>query len=100
MATGTRAEPARVKCDDSLAQRVAHEPPIDVERRHEHLADRIGGLELAFDRVADTTGSPGRPADPEEGDIEALPQLDDGLETGMRHQRPLRLGVIDEARAP
>ena len=91
-------EPSRVERDHPLAQGRTDELPIEVERRDEDLADRPGRVELALDILADRRGAPGRPADPEQRDVDAVPQLDDRAHARVRDERPLRGGVVDEPR--
>ena len=94
--TGTPAEAACVEGDDPLAERRADEPAVEVERCDEDLADRAGSLELAIDLVADQRSAPGRAADPEQRDVEPVPQVDDRADPRVRDERPLRGRVVDE----
>ena len=72
--------------------------PVEIEWRDEDLADRLASRELALDLVADQRGAPGRAADPEQRDVEAIPQVDDRLDPRVRDERPLRGGVVDQPR--
>ena len=90
------AEPARIECDDPLAQGRADEPPIEVERGDEDLADGLGRVQVVLRGVAERCDAPGRPADPEQRDIDPLPEVDDRADPGVRDERPLRGRVVDE----
>ena len=93
---GKPAEAARIECDDPLAQGRADEPPIDVERGDEDLADGLGRVQVVLRGVAERRDAPGRPADPEQRDIDPLPEVEDRADARVRNERPLRGGVIDE----
>ena len=80
------AEPAGIEGDHPIAQGRADEPAIDVEWRDEDLADGVRGLELALDRVADHRRAPGRSADPEQRDVEPVPEVGDRPDPGVRDQ--------------
>ena len=93
---GKAAEPARIECDHPLAQGRADEPPIDVERGDEDLADSLGRVEVVLCGVAERSDAPGRPADAEQRDIDPLPEVEDRADPSVRNERPLRGGVVDE----
>ena len=84
------SEPSRVEGDDSFAQGRADEPPIEVERGDQHLADRLGRVQVVLGGVPERRDVPGRPADPEQRDVDPIPELDDGPHPRVRDERPLR----------
>ena len=69
---------------------------VDVERRDEDLADGLRALQLAADVLADRRGAPGRAADPEERDVEPIPEVEDRAGRRRAPRAPLGGGVVDE----
>ena len=55
-------------------------------------------VEPAARRLAERRGAPRRPADPEDGDVEPVPEVEDPAHAGVGDERALRGRVVDEAR--
>ena len=90
------AEGARIERQHTLAKRRADEGPLEVERRDEDLADRTRVVELVRDVFTERCDAPRRTADAEEGDVEPIPQIDDGAHASMRLEGAFRLGVVEQ----
>jgi hypothetical protein len=95
---GDPAELAGVEGDRPVAERGADEPPVEIERADEDLPDRPGPVELAGQLRAEHRLAPDRGPDPERGDLEPVPEIEDPPDAGVGAQRGLGRRVVDEAR--
>ena len=89
-------ERPRIEGQHALAQGRADEDAIEVEGSDEDLADGAGTFQLRGDLVPDGRRAPGPATDPDEGDIEPIPQVQDGADAGVRLEGVLGRGVVDQ----
>ena len=95
------AETSRIERDDALAQGRADEPAVEVERGDEDLADGVRRLEVALAwRRRAARDAPGRAADPEQRDVEPIPQVDDGPNARRARRAPVAWPRRRRAPAP
>src|SRR5205807_4755274 len=87
----------RIECDRPTAQRLADEPAVDVEGCDEDLAHGPRRLELAECVDADGGLAPARPADAEEPEVEAVPQIRHGPNPGVRPEGIASRRVVEQA---
>ena len=97
IATGTPPELAGIEGEDPLAQRLADEPSLEVERRDRgSRRPRRRVSRSPRDVGPERRDAPRAATDAEQRDIEPVPQVEDRANAGVRFERPLRAGVIEQ----
>ena len=89
IATGTRPSRRASKAMTRSRNAGQTKRAVEVEGRDEDLADGVGLVQLTLDPAPTGAALQAGPPIPNEGDVEAVPEVEDGPDTGMGDERSL-----------